>query len=195
MKSLNGGGPLVDLGVHRLDLALWLMGYPRPTWVMGATYNELSSTLTSPEGRTLDVEDMGNALIRLENGASLSLEASWAANVRDREHQETILLGSRGGLVHRNLNNDYIYETELYIDRDGKLEDVTYNFTGQPSDPKLNAMYHFVDSIVRDVPHMCTGEEGLILMETLDAIYRSAERSEPVHVPTTDNRIMRKEGA
>ena len=119
MKELNGGGPLVDLGVHRMDLALWLMGYPRPAWVMGATYHERRFG-SCPARRTLDVEDMGNALIRLDNGASLSLEASWAANIKEREHQETILLGSRGGLVQRNINNDYVYETEVTIDRAGK---------------------------------------------------------------------------
>ena len=42
-KALSGGGPLIDLGVHRLDLALWLMGYPKPVWVMGSTYNPIAT--------------------------------------------------------------------------------------------------------------------------------------------------------
>lgn len=186
MKELNGGGPLVDLGVHRMDLAMWLMGYPRPVWVMGATHHEVGSALAEREGRTLDVEDMGNALIRLDDGACLSLEASWAANVKEREHQETILLGSRGGLVQHNVNNEYVYATEAYLDRAGELEDVTFSYAGKSSNPKLCAMYHFVDSIVKDVPHMCNGEEGLILMQTLDAIYRSAQSGEPVRISAAD---------
>ena len=182
MKALNGGGPLVDLGVHRLDLALWLMGYPRPTWVMGATYDTLGSILAQTEGRTLDVEDMGNALIRFENGASLSLEASWAANVKQREHQETILLGSKGGLVQRNIDDSYIYETALYVEQDGQQKEIVFDPVGKSGDPKLCAMVHFVDCIERDIPPMCSGQEGLILMETLDAIYRSAELGQPVKV-------------
>ncbi len=182
MKELNGGGPLVDLGVHRLDLALWLMGHPQPAWVMGATYDKLGRALAESQGRTLDVEDMGNALIRFQNGACLSLEASWAANLRQHELQETLLLGSAGGLVQRNVNDQYAYVTEVVVERNGKQEVVATQPADRSDDPKLCAMYHFVDCIVKDVPHMCTGGEGLMLMELLDAIYRSADQGEPIRI-------------
>ncbi|MCX7806961.1 MAG: Gfo/Idh/MocA family oxidoreductase, partial [Planctomycetota bacterium] len=53
-KALSGGGPLIDLGVHRLDLALWLMGYPKPVWVMGSTYQHLGLALAQKQGKTFD---------------------------------------------------------------------------------------------------------------------------------------------
>ena len=49
-KALAGGGPLIDLGVHRLDLALWLMGYPQPIWVLGGTYDPIGSALAKEQG-------------------------------------------------------------------------------------------------------------------------------------------------
>ena len=62
-KAMSGGGPLIDLGVHRLDLALWLMGYPRPVWVLGSTYNPIASAAARERGVDFDVEDMAVAMI------------------------------------------------------------------------------------------------------------------------------------
>ncbi len=178
-KALSGGGPLIDLGVHRLDLALWLMGYPRPVWVMGATYSPIASALAAERGLQYDVEDLAVALVRFENGATLELEASWGANIQERELMETRLLGTRGGLVQRNLEETYKFEAEMYIERDGTQLDIKVHPGHQPVQA---AMYHFVDAIVRGVPHIATGEEGLLVMEILDAVYKSAEEGRPVRI-------------
>jgi predicted dehydrogenase len=76
---------VIDLGVHRLDLALWLMGYPRPVWVMGRTYDPIASALAAEQGVDYDVEDLTVTMITFENGATLELEASWAAHVQEKE--------------------------------------------------------------------------------------------------------------
>jgi predicted dehydrogenase len=180
-KEISGGGPLIDLGVHRLDLALWLMGYPRPVWVLGRTYNPIASALAEQQGVTFDVEDLAVAMITFENGATLELEASWAANVQEREWMETRLFGTKGGLVQRNLNETYEFEAEIYLERDGAQFDMKLH-TSPRRAPNMNAMYHFVDSIVNDTPHIATGEEGLLVMEILDAIYKSAEEGQPVRI-------------
>ncbi|MDA0990701.1 MAG: Gfo/Idh/MocA family oxidoreductase, partial [Verrucomicrobia bacterium] len=109
-KAKSGGGPLIDLGVHRLDLALWLMGYPKPTWVMGSTYNHLASEAAAAEGKAFDVEDLAAGMIKFENGATLDLAASWAGHIQEAELMETRLLGTRGGLVQRNRNGKYEFE-------------------------------------------------------------------------------------
>ncbi len=62
-KEKSGGGPLIDLGVHRLDLALWLMDYPEPVAVSGAAYSELGKELAGRQGKTYDVEDMAAATL------------------------------------------------------------------------------------------------------------------------------------
>lgn len=176
-KAMSGGGPLIDLGVHRLDLALWLMGYPKPVWVMGGAYNHIASELALAQGVEYDVEDLAVAMIRFENGATLAVEASWAANVQERELMETRLLGTRGGLVQRNLNEGYEFEAELYLERAGAHYDMKLH---APPRSRTNAMQHFIDCLVGDVPHIATGEEGLLVMEILDAIYESAGKGEPV---------------
>lgn len=178
-KALSGGGPLIDLGVHRLDLALWLMGYPQPTWVMASAYNPIATRLASEAGVAYDVEDMAVALIKFANGATVEVEASWATNIREAELMETRLLGTKAGLVQRNLNEGYQFEAELYVENAGYQFDMKVH---PPLKPVPNPMNHFIESIVTDTPHIATGEEGLLVMQLLDAIYESAATGAPVQI-------------
>jgi predicted dehydrogenase len=178
-KALAGGGPLIDLGVHRLDLALWLMGYPQPVWVLGGTYDPIGSALATEQGVAVDVEDLAVGLIRFENGAMLSVEASWNANISEKELMETRLLGTKGGLVQRNVDETYKFEAEIYVERNGSHFDMRLHSLSQPVH---SAMFHFIDSIATDRPHIATGEEGMLVMEILDGIYRSAEEGQPVEI-------------
>jgi predicted dehydrogenase len=178
-KSLAGGGPLIDLGVHRLDLALWLMDYPKPEWVLGRTYNAIASKRARKEGKKFDVEDLAVGLITFKNGASLEIEASWAANIAERELMETRLLGTKGGLVQRNRNETYEFEAEIYTERNGSAFDMRLH---PPLQRAPSPQTHFVDSILAGTPHIADGREGLIVMQLLDAIYESALRNAPVKI-------------
>jgi predicted dehydrogenase len=178
-KALSGGGPLIDLGVHRIDLALWLMGYPQPVWVLGSTYNPISSVLAAKNNAKFDVEDLAVGLVKFDNGATLEVEASWAANIKESEFMETRLYGTLGGLVQRNLEETYKFEAELFVERDGAHFDMKLH---PPVPPVTTPMYHFIDSIVNDKPHIATGEEGLLVMEILDALYSSAAEGMPVKI-------------
>jgi predicted dehydrogenase len=178
-KELAGGGPLIDLGVHRLDLALWLMDYPKPVWVMGSTYDPIGRDLAQCSKKKFDVEDFAVALIKFANGATLELEASWAGNVRDNEYMSTQLLGTRGGLRQYNIGGGYQFEAELYLEREG----CQYDMKLHPPVPAVQGpMYHFIDSILNHTPHTATGEEGVIVMELLDAIYASAAQGVPIQL-------------
>ena len=77
-KSKSGGGALIDIGVHMLDLAWYLLGQPKPESVYGMTHQKFRS-IVAPQ-RTFDVEDAAFALIRFEGGKSLELATSWALN-------------------------------------------------------------------------------------------------------------------
>ncbi|NQU38987.1 MAG: Gfo/Idh/MocA family oxidoreductase [Lentisphaerae bacterium] len=178
-KALSGGGALIDLGVHRLDLALWLMGYPRPVWVMGSTYNHIASDLAKQQGKAFDVEDFAVGLVKFDNGATLEIEASWAGNIAERELMQTRLLGSKAGLLQQNINGTYEFEAKIYQERDGSQ----YDMELRPPVPDVpGAAAHFVDALVNDTPHIATGEEGLIVMELLDAIYESSRSGQPVQI-------------
>ncbi len=179
-KELAGGGPLIDLGVHRIDLALWLMGYPKPVWVLASTYNHIGTRLAREQGKKFDVEDMAVGLVKFDNGATLEVEASWAANIAENEFMETRLFGTKGGGIHRNVRETYEFESEVYTERDGFQYDTKLHFPPGPALP--NQYHHFIESILTDTPHIATGEEGFVVMELLDAIYESAATGRPVEV-------------
>jgi predicted dehydrogenase len=178
-KELSGGGPLIDLGVHRLDLALWLMGYPKPTWVMGSTYNPIATEIAKREGKKFDVEDLAAGMIKFENGATLEIEASWAANIEQKELMSTRLLGTKAGLLQCNVGEGYDFEAKIFIEKEGCQFDMKVH----PPVPEAKpAPSHFVDSIIEDKPNTATAEEGLTVMKILDAIYESAKTGKPVEM-------------
>ena len=118
-------------------------------------------------------------MIMFSNGAVLHLEASWAGNIKEREYMETTLLGNRGGLTQRNLNEGYEFEAQIFIERDGRQYDMMLH---PPVPGVKSSVHHFVDCILSGKPHTATGEEGLTVMQILDAIYRSAGEKKPIRV-------------
>ena len=91
-KAKSGGGPLIDLGVHMIDLSIWLMGNPTPVSVSGCTFNKFADNDAKSDsehaafgeaksGGTFDVEDLAMGFIRFDNGACLQIEFSWASNI------------------------------------------------------------------------------------------------------------------
>lgn len=175
----DDGGSLADLGVHRLDLALWLMGHPRPTWVLGSTHDPIARELAAASGKTFDVEDLAGALIRFDNGATLIVEASWAANIQEAELMETRLLGTKAGLLQRNVDEGYSFDAHMFTEKDGAQLDIHLH---PPATPARSAMHDFADAILHERAHPASGEEGLVVMEILDAIYESARQGAPVRI-------------
>ena len=176
-KEISGGGPLIDLGVHRLDLALWLMGYPEPVAVSGSAYDLLAKRIAKDKKRPISVEDLACGIVKFKNGATLIVEASWALNIPEREHMVTTLCGTKGGLVQKNTDGGYSFTAEVYTDEDGHLFTKTLDWS-EVSSP---TPYHeFINSILEKRPPLATGEEGLKVMKILDGIYRSADTGREV---------------
>ena len=170
-KAMSGGGPLIDLGVHVLDLTLWLMGNPRPVSVMGSSYAKFGPKMAKEHGGTYDVEDLAAGFIRLENGATVILEASWAQFV-ERERIYVELCGTDGGANLEPL--------KLFTTKNGAQVDITPQFrpvSGHDMETK-----HFVQCVLTGQEPLATGEHGLHIMKILDAIYESTETGKSVEI-------------
>lgn len=176
-KAQSGGGPLIDLGVHRLDLALWLMGYPEPDWVMGSTYAKIGPGRAEKRNLVYSVEDLACAMIKFKNGASLQVKVSWAGNIKAAEEQATRLVGTKCGLLQKNINEGYSYEVEFFKTENGTQLDCKLH---EPA-PKTPSSYHLFANAVRDnTDFLVKPEEGVTVMRLLDAIYESAATGNPV---------------
>lgn len=169
-KSKSGGGPLIDLGVHRLDLALWLMDYPEPVAVSGSTYAQLGEELAKRQGKPMDVEDLAAGFVRFANGATLLVQASWAGNFPKREDGFTTLTGTKGGLNLYNEGEGYQFAPRAYQEIGGTLVEIAQK---QPLPPET-AQSAFVRSILAGKPNPAPGEHGLKVQKILNALYQSA---------------------
>ena len=176
-KELAGGGPLIDLGVHRLDLALWLMGYPEPVAVSGAAHNVIAKELARKQRKAFTVEDLACGIVKFANGATLMLEASWAVNINEPEHMVTLLCGTKGGLVQKNVGGGYEFTAELYTEEGGNLYTKKLD---QALSPAPSAYTEFISSILEKRPPMATGDQGVKVMKILEGIYKSAETGREV---------------
>lgn len=178
-KKLSGGGPIIDLGVHRIDMAMWLMGSPRPVSVSASTYNVIGARIAKELKKEFDVEDIGGALIRFDNGATLIAEASWAGFTQKREEMITQLLGTRGGILHSNVNETYEFEARVFTEHDGALWEAKLQ---QGLAPCPTAYQEFVDACLDGRESLAPGEHGLAVQQILDAIYKSAATGREVRI-------------
>ncbi len=180
-KDKQGGGPLIDIGVHILDLTLWLMGYPEPVSTTGQTYVKFGrregviGLRGQWDPKIFTVEDFAAGFIRFANGATLSLESSFAANIaQDQFH--TNILGTEGGAYLEPANEA---ATRIFREESGSLTDTTPVFLPKVAtvEAELRA---FVQAIADDTPVLVPGEQGLIVTRILDALYQSAETGREV---------------
>jgi predicted dehydrogenase len=185
-KEMAGGGPLIDLGVHMLDLALYLLGDPVAVTVSGATYAELGprgrgeSANASKHivGSAFEVEDLAVAFIRFADGATLELETSWAVYGSEQDDFGVTLYGTEGGAVLNVVKYAEADTVRLFTDVAGQPATVA------PIVPKseghLKVVRDFV-AIVRGGEWLhYHGEEGLKRAQIIDACYASARQGREV---------------
>ena len=176
-KEMSGGGPLIDLGVHRIDLALWMMGHPEPAAVNGAVYNVIAREKAERENKPFSVEDLACGMIRFKNGATLIVEASWALNIKDKDQIGMTLYGDKGGLLQGSMTRSQGADAEFYIEEGGNL------YTKQLDrvcTPAPSSYEEFVDCILEDREPLATADEGIKVQKILEGLYESAEKGREV---------------
>ncbi len=178
-KDLQGGGPLIDIGVHILDLTLWLMGHPKPLFCSGQTYAEFGpregvlGLMGQWDPKIFTVEDFAVGFVRFENGATLVLESSFCANQEQRDHFNTELFGTEGGCSYN--------PCKMFFERHRTLIDATPAYLPQARAHE-DEIRSFVRAILDDTPVPVTGEEALMTTQIIDALYRSSEAGREVEV-------------
>ncbi len=176
-KEMAGGGPLIDLGVHRIDLALWLMGHPEPVSVSGSTYNVIAAEIAKRENKEFTVEDLAAGIVKFDNGATLIVETSWALNNNKDQHMVTSLYGDKGGLVQKNLNATYEFTAEIYTEEEGNLYTKVLDRAAEPSPTAMN---EFVSSIIENRAPSASGHDGIRVQKILEGLYRSADEGREI---------------
>ncbi|RLE09196.1 gfo/Idh/MocA family oxidoreductase [Candidatus Aerophobetes bacterium] len=190
-KKLSGGGPLIDVGVHILDLSLWFMGSPEPQLVVGSTYNKFKDQavdggwppLLTRKGDkftgTFDVEDLASAFIKFENGSTLFLEASWAGN--SETGSSISLFGTKGGAkMSLAAGERFPGELTIYKEEDGDLVDIHPRLS--TTDPYQDELSHFIRCIKEDKQPITKPEEILNVVKIIEAIYCSAEKGKAIEL-------------
>ena len=183
-KSRSGGGPIIDLGVHVIDLTRYMMGNPKPVSVYAVASERLGNRAhlkTGPgwvpedanETDICDVEDFATALIRYDNGACTFLETSYDINGEDIGKKQ--LFGTKGGMDLSNGVKLYTTVNDYLADIDVKTANLK---DGQ--DMFVAEMSHFVDCVKNGTECRAKAEDGIAVMKILDAIYESARTGHEV---------------
>ena len=176
--SKSGGGPVIDIGVHVIDLTWYFMGKPRPVSVTATTYDKIGDYKTKGVSRwealdtdnpVFDTEDSAGGFIKFENGAAMSFDVSWAINGQDTGIFSNIF-GTKAGA---SLNPFMIYGEE-----EGYLVDSSPKVESQNSFE--NEIRHFLDCIKTGQEPISSAEDGVLIQKILNGIYDSARLGKEV---------------
>lgn len=185
----QGGGPLIDIGTHALDLTLWLMDNYEPKYVVGSVYRKLAENrdkaLANPFGpwdpQKYTVEDSAFGFVVMKNGAAVFLESSWALNTLEVGEAQTTLCGTLGGADMKNglrINGQRFGKHFIETPQLGAGSVDFYQ--GESMDPNQLEARVFYDAILKGKPLVVQPEEALLVTEILEAIYESGRTGQPV---------------
>ena len=184
----QGGGPLIDIGTHALDMTLWMMDNYKPKSVMGTVYKKLRDepdcgNIFGPwNPKEFTVEDSAFGFITMENGATVVLESSWALNIADEREAQCTLCGTKAGA-------DMMDGLRIVSDKNGKFIDTKPNFDegavlfvpgGKIVSPEEKESRNFYDAVLYGKELRVKPEQALVVTQILEAIYDSAKTGKPV---------------
>ena len=184
----QGGGPLIDIGTHALDLTMWAMDNYDVRYVAGNVYRKLADTKDAANAwgpwdpAAFTVEDSAFGFITMQNGATIVLESSWALNSLDVGEAQTTLCGTKGGADMKDglrLNGEeysktYVIKPELSADGADFYEGAAQD----SSDLEAETFYAAVES---GGDPLVLPEQALVVTRVLEAIYESSKTGKPVY--------------
>jgi len=188
-EEKQGGGPLIDIGTHALDLTLWLMDNYKPKAVMGTTYHKLGHKENAANAfgpwdpAKFTVEDSAFGFITMENGATIVLESSWALNTLEVDEAKVSLSGTeagadmKDGLRINGEDNSKLYTTKVDLGPGG----VAFYDGSVETDADLEARL-WIESIINDTEPLVKPEQAFVVTQILEAIYESARTGKAVYL-------------
>ena len=184
-KERSGGGPLIDLGVHVIDLCWYLMGKPKVVSVTGNTYHKLGNRANIEhksyykaadyDSSKNSVEDLSNALIRFDNGASLMVDVSFTLHAQ-KEVMEVNLFGEKGGATIEPKLEIMTERHDTILNSTPQIDTLTFDFVKGFQ----NEINHFVECVQGKAKTISPVEDGVEIMKILTAIYESSETGSEV---------------
>ncbi len=190
-KAASGGGALIDLGVHVIDLGLWLLEFPRVQTISGHVRSLFGPYSRKTWGKSpssvrddaFDVDDGGVAFMRLSNGATMSLQVTWAEHSQPHEDAFRVEVQGTDGTAILHVRNYKNEDTlRFYTEIEGAPVTVipSVNFDGHQGHAAL--IVDLAASLRAVTPPAATGEQGLIAVEILEALYQSAAAGHEVRI-------------
>ncbi|MEX2581223.1 MAG: Gfo/Idh/MocA family oxidoreductase [Verrucomicrobiales bacterium] len=193
-KAMAGGGAVIDL-LHMMDLGLYFMGYPKPQHVLAQTFDDFATDknfkgpwgIPDRVGGVTDVETAAHGFVRFDTGQVMNLQMSWAELVK-REQVSVVFQGTgAGGKVERLFEKDGFDETavdvcELYVQEGGGSVDHHIEVEDCVDMGRINSASNFIEALEGRAEPLNDAEQGLKLMQIIDAVYQSAETGKPVEI-------------
>lgn len=190
-QEMAGGGPLIDIGVHVLDYALYLLGEPEVMSVSAVTYSELGQRNIGGNDRVtadrstseFEVEDFAAAFLRLSNGATLVLESAWAGFRNPVDILDFSVLATEGGAELRAVGASKapIGELTVFTDLDGEISDYSPEVLQGPG--HNGVVGNFISTLREPAAWGASdGSVALARARVIDACYSSAAENREIQL-------------
>lgn len=186
-EEAQGGGPLIDIGTHALDLTLWMMDNYKVKSVKGNVYRKLADQTETGNAwgdwdpKEYTVEDSAFAFITMEDGATVILESSWALNTLDVDEAKTSLCGTKAGADMKDgLRINSVKYNKQTVEKPGLDSEGVDFYEGAEDKPEVKEAKTFYNALMNGGELVVKPEEALVVTEILSAIYESAETGKTV---------------
>lgn len=175
-KEIQGGGPLIDIGVHMLDLAIYLMDYPNIDYVCATAHQKIGKKkgvglMGDWDSDKFTVEDALFGFIKFKNGASINFETSFALNIKEKDIRNVQVFGDKLGAT--------VFPLETFGEDGSQLVNNVYPFK-ETEDLHYKSIANFVNACLGKETLIVTAEQAVYIQKLICALYDSAESGKPI---------------